>query len=161
MPDTQILEDLGSAGKRSRDLKRESRSVLVSAIRRAASAGYSQREISRVVGLSQPEVSRLLRFSPASPRGRKLSAKRAEVLKVAAAAGFRQVRVFGSVARGDDGPDSDIDLLVAPRADVSLFDIARLEQALTQLLGEEVEVVPDNSLETFLVDRVHSEAVPL
>jgi uncharacterized protein len=71
------------------------------------------------------------------------------------------VRVFGSVARGTDGPDSDIDLLVDLPAGTSLFTLARLENDLADLLGTKVDVVPAGNLREHLVDRALSEAVPL
>lgn len=161
MPDQETLDELADARQRSRELHRESRRVLVQAVRRAALAGHSQRQIASAAGLSQPEVSRLLRHQPSSPRGRKLASHRREVIAAASDAGFTNVRVFGSVARGDDGAESDIDLLVTAPPNVSLFAIARLENLISELLGEQVEVTLDSSLKPFLADRVHDEAMPL
>lgn len=135
--------------------------MLLGAIRRAAAAGFSQRQIARAVGCSQPEVSRLLRFQPISPRGRTVAAKRRELLDLATASGFGNLRVFGSVARGDDDADSDVDLLVTAPSEVSLFGIARLEQAMSELLGERVEVVPDTNVPAHLADRVFADAAAL
>jgi uncharacterized protein len=88
-----------------------------------AACFLTQRQIARAVGRSQPEVSRLLRFQPTSPKGRVLAQRRAEVLRAAADAGFRDVRVFGSVVRGQDGPDSDLDFLVTPPPEATLLDL--------------------------------------
>jgi predicted nucleotidyltransferase len=156
-----LAAELSSAARRSEELHRESRRLLVSAVRRGAAAGMSQRQIARTVGRSQPEVARLLRFQPGSPTGSLLAHKRTEVIGAAAAAGFRDVRVFGSVARGQDGPDSDIDLLVVPPAGVTLFDLARLERTLSEMLGVRVEVVPEAGLRASIRDVVLAEAVPL
>ena len=71
------------------------------------------------------------------------------------------MRVFGSVARGEDGPDSDIDLLVTFPSGVSLFDIGALEAGLSALLGERVDLVPDDSLLPHSRDEILAEAVPL
>ena len=71
------------------------------------------------------------------------------------------MRVFGSVARGEDGPESDIDLLVTPPEAVTLFDLARLERDLSELLGERVEVVPDTTLHPHLREAALADAVPL
>jgi uncharacterized protein len=163
-PERQLAElsaELSADAQRSDALHRESRRVLVAAVRRGAAAGMTQRQIARAVGRSQPEVARLLRFQPASARGRALVDRRAEVLRAAADAGFRDVRVFGSVVRGEDGPDSDIDFLVVPPPEVSLFDLARLERTLSDLLGCRVEVVPAGQLRPGIRDEVLAEAVPL
>lgn len=71
------------------------------------------------------------------------------------------VRIFGSVATGADDSDSDVDLLATIAEDASLFDIARPEAALSQLLEEQVDVVPDRSLHHHVVNRVLGGAVPL
>jgi len=57
-----------------------------------------------------------------------------------------RVRLFGSVARGDDGPDSDIDLLVDFDQDSSLFDLMRMTRELEELLGRPVDVVSTGGL---------------
>jgi uncharacterized protein len=163
-PEQQLAElsaELSAAAERSDSLYRESRRVLVAAVRRGAAAGMTQRQIARAVGRSQPEVARLLRFQPTSPRGRALADRRAEVLRAAADAGFREVRVFGSVVRGQDGPDSDIDFLVSPPPGATLFDLARLERTLSELIGCRVEVVPAGQLRPGVRDEVLAEAVPL
>ncbi len=71
------------------------------------------------------------------------------------------VRVFGSVARGDDHASSDIDLLVDLDDDVSLIGLAGLRRELTELLGVPVDVVPAAGLKPRIRDRVHAEAIPL
>lgn len=159
--DDSLVAELAAAARKSEALLRESRRLLVTAVRRGAAAGMSQRQIARAVGRSQPEVSRLLRFQPASPRGRALASRRAQVIEAAAAAGFSNVRVFGSVARGDDGPGSDIDLLVSTPAEVTLLDLARLEHTLSALVGERVEVTPDRHLRATVRGTALDEAVPL
>lgn len=130
-----LREELAAAARRSAELHRASRKLLVDAVRRGAAAGLSQRQIAACVGRSQPEIARLLRFIPTSKRGQRLASQRAPVIATATAAGFANVRVFGSVARGEDGPESDIDLLVTPPEAVTLFDLARLERDLSELLG--------------------------
>lgn len=75
--------------------------------------------------------------------------------------GFRNVRVFGSVARGGDGPESDIDFLVTLPAGASLFDIGALEGDLAALLGERVDLVPDDGLRPHSRDEILAEAVAL
>lgn len=84
---------------------------LVQAIREASAQGMTQQQIARETGRSQPEISRLLRFHGSSPLGRRLRAHRADVIALIEAAGGSDVRDFGSVAEGQDGGDSDADLL--------------------------------------------------
>ncbi len=61
--------------------------------------------------------------------------------ELAAASGVRELRIFGSVARGDEREDSDVDFLVSLEPGRSLLDLARLEVRLEALLGRRVEVV--------------------
>lgn len=157
----RLRVELRRAARRSDELHRESRSVLVDAVRKGAAAGSSQRQIGECVGRSQPEVARLLRFQPTSLRGRFVAGRRAEILRIAREAGFSNERIFGSVARGDDGPDSDVDLLVTAHQGASLLDLARLERSLSDVLGERVEVVPDSGLRSHLREEVADQAIPL
>lgn len=87
--------------------------------------------------------------------------RRADVLRIAAAHGARNVRVFGSVVRGDAGPTSDLDLLVDMEPGRSLFDIAELKLDLQDLLGCGVDVVTESSLYWLLRRRILREAKPL
>ena len=90
-----------------------------------------------------------------------LEAKREAILGLAARHGARSVRVFGSVARGEAQPDSDIDFLVEMGEGRSLLDLVALGQDLEELLGRKVEVVEPEGLHWFIRDRVLQEAVPL
>jgi predicted nucleotidyltransferase len=90
-----------------------------------------------------------------------LDARRAEILAVAAHHGARNVRVFGSVARGDAGPDSDIDFLVDMEPGRSLFDLGGLLIDLQTLLGVEVDVVTEKGLRPRIRAEVLQEAVAL
>ena len=156
-----IVEELMAAHLRAEQLRIEARRTLVDAIRKGVAAGMTQREIAAAVGRSQPEVARLLQFHATTPRGRKLLKYRREVLDLAAEHGFRNVRVFGSVARGEDGPDSDIDLLATFPAGLSLFDIGRVEVDLGRLVEEKVDLVQDDALRPHVRDEILAEAVPL
>jgi predicted nucleotidyltransferase len=71
------------------------------------------------------------------------------------------VRVFGSVAPGDNAGASDVDLLVTPRAGCSLFDLGGLLEDLQELLGCRVDLVTEDGLKPRLRDHVLREAVPL
>ncbi|HVC21705.1 MAG TPA: nucleotidyltransferase family protein [Vicinamibacterales bacterium] len=90
-----------------------------------------------------------------------LQSKRQEILDVAAKHGARNVRLFGSTARGEARPDSDIDLLVEMDADRSLLDLVGLGQDLEALLARKVDVLTDASLHPALRDRILAEARPL
>lgn len=156
-----MVNHIAAEARTADQLHERSRSLLVNAVRAGAAAGLSQREIATAVNRSQPEVSRLLRFHGTSELGRRLTRNRRRVLDLAGAYGARNIRVFGSVARGTDGPDSDVDLLAEIPTGTSLFDLARLELDLGELLGTKVDVVPDGNLRANLADRVLAEAVPL
>ncbi len=90
-----------------------------------------------------------------------LKEKRTEILRIAAVHGARHVRVFGSAARGQAGPTSDIDLLVEFDPDRSLMDYGRLVMDLQDLLGCTVDVVTENSLHWVIRDQILEEAVAL
>jgi len=90
-----------------------------------------------------------------------LLAHREEILRLAAHYGATNVRVFGSVARGEAQPGSDVDLLVQMEPDRSLFDLAALVMELEALLGRPVDVMPDDAIYWLLRRRILSEAQPL
>ncbi len=92
---------------------------------------------------------------------RVLEEKRNDVLSIAAKHGAYNVRVFGSVARGEDRPDSDVDLLVDVGTTTSSWFPAGLVLDLEQILGREVEIVTEKGLNPHLRERVLQEAVPL
>lgn len=87
--------------------------------------------------------------------------RRAEILEVARRHGARNVRVFGSFARGEARPESDLDLLVEAGPEHSPFFPAGLIADLEDLLGRKVEVVEPEGLHGYLRDRVLKEAIPL
>ena len=87
--------------------------------------------------------------------------KRKEILQVAARHGASNVRIFGSVARGESDEKSDLDLLVTMEPGRSLLDHAALWLELQELLGCEVDVVSEKGLRPRMRDRVLKEAVPL
>jgi predicted nucleotidyltransferase len=90
-----------------------------------------------------------------------LKTKREDVLRVAARHGARNVRVFGSAAKGEAGPTSDVDFLVEMEPGRSLLDLVGLWQDLEELLGRKVDVVEDEGLHWYIKDRVLKEAVSL
>ena len=90
-----------------------------------------------------------------------LKGKREEILRLAAKRGVCNVRVFGSFARGDARPDSDVDFLVSLQSGRTLLDAGGLLMDLQQLLGRSVHVVTDKSLHQFIRERVMAEARPV
>lgn len=90
-----------------------------------------------------------------------LEEKREEILAIAARHGAYNVRVFGSVVRGEADKASDIDLLVALEPDRSLMDHAALIIDLEKLLGRKVDVVSDRGIKQRIRERVLNEAVSL
>ncbi|MBO1347381.1 MAG: nucleotidyltransferase family protein [Hormoscilla sp. GUM202] len=87
--------------------------------------------------------------------------KREEILNIAAQYQAYNVRIFGSVARGEDREDSDVDFLVDMEQGHSLLDRIGLMQDLEDLLGRKVDVATVKVLRDFCRDRILSEAVPL
>ena len=90
-----------------------------------------------------------------------LKNRRKEILEIAARNGAVNVRVFGSVARGEERPDSDIDFLVNLESGRSLLDLARLLRELNTLLGYRVDVITEAGLRPRIKPQVLREARPL
>lgn len=90
-----------------------------------------------------------------------LQEKREQILAVAAKYGAYNVRLFGSVARGEADADSDVDLLVDLEPNRSLLDLGGLLMELQDLLGCSVDVVTEKGLRKRIRDRVLNEAIPL
>ena len=91
----------------------------------------------------------------------RLIAQREAILQVAAKYGASNVRVFGSVVRGEDGADSDIDLLVALERGRTLLDLVALEEELSALIGRKVDVVVEGGLSPHIGPNILREAVGL
>jgi hypothetical protein len=90
-----------------------------------------------------------------------LAAQRQRILDIAAANGARHLRVFGSASRGQDRPDSDLDLLVDLPAGTSLLRIVGLQLALEDALGVKVDLCTERELDPALKTRILAEARPL
>ena len=90
-----------------------------------------------------------------------LKTKQADILRIAAKHGAHNVRVFGSVARGEADEDSDIDFLVEMEAGRSLLDMGGLLMDLRELLKRDVDVVTERGLKPRIRERVLREAVAL
>ncbi|TWP32739.1 nucleotidyltransferase domain-containing protein [Leekyejoonella antrihumi] len=156
-----MTASLAEVARHTDEVTAQARAEFVRAVRKAAAQGMTQTEIARNIGRSQPEVSRLLRFHGTSPLARNLRRNAEQIRHLIAEAGGTRVRVFGSVATGQDRPDSDIDLLFVMKQPFSLMQLGRLEQRLADLLDAKVDLVPESALRPDLKERVTSEAVEL
>ena len=154
-------ETLAEVAHRTDRAMTEARAELVAAVRAAAARGVTQAEIAREIGRSQPEVSRLLRFHGRSALAMKLRRRASDIRRVVAQSGGSNVRVFGSVATGQDRQGSDIDLLFTMNQPLSLLELGALERRIGELVGAPVDLVPEEALRPDLRQRVLAEAVQL
>jgi uncharacterized protein len=111
-----------------------------------------------VVDIQQqpPQLSRL-----SGPVGRHVRRKRRELVAAAAAHDVTNLRVFGSVARGEDGPDSEVDLLVDAPPDMGLLGLGRVRAELEAILGARVDLVPASGLRPEVRARAERDLVAL
>ncbi len=87
-----------------------------------------------------------------------LKTKRAEILTIATKHGASNVRMFGSVVRGEDTASSDVDILVDMHSVRSLLDLAALKQDIEELLGRRADVLTEESISRYLRDRSRAQA---
>jgi hypothetical protein len=90
-----------------------------------------------------------------------IKSNRNEILALATQRGIKNVRVFGSVARGQAGPDSDVDLLVDVEPGRTYLDMGAFLMDIQDLLGRKVDLVTERALHRSIKNRVLKEAVPL
>jgi uncharacterized protein len=95
------------------------------------------------------------------PLARRIGAHRRDILATLDRHGLANPRIFGSVARGEERPGSDIDLLVDIPPGTGLLTLARCQADLEELLGAPVDLVPAADLKAGVAGGVLSEAVPL
>ena len=138
------------------------------------SAGLTQKQLAELSGVAQsnvaayetgsrrPSAKMLARLiAAAKPRpSLALATHRAEITSLARLHKAVDIKVFGSVARGDDVPGSDVDLLVRFSPDASLFDQVQLAQEIQDLLGVRVDVVSEAGLRESH-DEIRAQARPL
>ena len=147
--------------RRGEDLARLRR---VLALRALMADGLSQRAIAEQLGVSQSAISQQLRSAPdlsLQDPVTLLEAGAPIVKALAAERGFTRPAVFGSVARGDARPDSDIDLLIEPPEGTSSFGFVRFQQLIEHVLGRRVDLVSYGGLKPGLDDDIRREAVLL
>lgn len=155
-----LLTDYREA-RRSEDIARLRRLL---ALRAMAASGMSQREIGVALGISQPAVSQQLRATQdlaAAPPDVLLEAGAPVLTSLADESGFARLAVFGSIARGQGRPDSDIDLLVRAPRGTSSFGFVRFKQLLERVLGREIDLVEYGGLRPGEDDDILKDAVPL
>ncbi|MCC6377137.1 MAG: nucleotidyltransferase domain-containing protein [Microbacteriaceae bacterium] len=135
----------------------------VLAVRAMLLEGESQRDIAVRFGFTQPAISyQVSRERTDGVRPSELIAAGKGVLRhVAEARGFADLAVFGSVARGEDQPNSDLDFLVQPPNDADLFDLQRLEDTFEAIIGRKVDVVSYRGLDPRLDSDILREKVLL
>lgn len=138
-------------------------------------AGLTQAELARAAQIVQPNLSAYengrRRPSPEvleriltalrGPPSERVSRHREEILAAVARNKAHSPRLLGSVARGDDHPESDVDLLVDFEDGASLLDLIGLQLELEELLGVDVDVIDAGGLRGSFGDRVNAEKVPL
>jgi len=148
----------------------------------ATRAGVAQSVISAYeAGRRQPALSTLARLIEAAgydlvvdirrkprrlsrlsgPVGRKVRRKRHELVAAAAAHDVTNLRVFGSVARGEDRPDSDLDLLADLPPGMGLLGLGRVQADLEAILGSRVDLVPAGDLKPGVSARAQRDLVAL
>jgi uncharacterized protein len=171
-------EDLTAAGL----LRQARQRAGMSQVELAARAGVAQSVISAYEsGRRQPSVPTLAALIEATgfelatavrrqprrlkmlsgPVGQRVRRRRHDLVAAAAAHGVSGLRVFGSVARGQDRPDSDVDLLAELPPGMSLFGLARLQAELEGIVGTRVDLVPAADLKPEVRERAGRDLVAL
>jgi uncharacterized protein len=123
--------------------------------------------LARLVGAAGFDLTLSLRRPPgrlrrlSGPLGRRVRRHRQDLVAAAAGYGVSNLRVFGSVARGEDQPASDVDLLADFPPGLSLFGLGRLEAELEGILGTRVDLIPAADLKPGVRERVESDLIAL
>lgn len=156
-----LLRDRAIAARQDEERARLTRTL---AVRALVLLGLTQAQAARELGITQPAVSQLIkgakRVTMLDP-GEVLAAAAPVIKDVAETLGFTDVAVFGSLARGQATPQSDIDLLVRPPKDAIISDLEKLRSVLTELLGRDVDVVSYGGLKPKIDDDIKREAILL
>ena len=126
--------------------------------------GLTQSQIAQSLGVSQPAISQQLHAAPPLSELSSsfiLSAAAPALKSIAAARGFSQLAVFGSLARGTDQPDSDIDLIVQPPENATLATLESLRQTFSDLMQRPVDLLSYGGLKKGIHDHVKKTLVLL
>jgi len=111
------------------------------------------------LGLEENEVA--VRGIPDTPMGRRLRRNRSALLAVAARHGAKNLRVFGSVARGEETSESDVDIVADLPSGIGLFELGTFERELSEILRANVDLAPSDGLRSRVRAEVDTEAIPL
>jgi predicted nucleotidyltransferase len=103
----------------------------------------------------------VIRGLPDTPIGRRLRRNRSALLDVEARHGAKNLRVFGSVARGEDTSESDVDMVTDLPFGIGLFELGVFERELSEILKVKVDLVPSDGLRPRVRDEVDAQAIPL
>lgn len=135
----------------------------VLALRALLVEGHSQASLAHRFGVTQPAISyQVAKERTVEARPRDLLEAGGAILKqLAEDRGFRRLAVFGSVARREDRPNSDLDFLVDPPRGADLFDMMRLEQDFSTILGRDVDLISYGGLDPALDRDILRESVPV
>jgi len=147
--------------RRGEDVARLRRALVLRAM---SVNGMSQREIAAALGVSQPAISQQIKAAPdlRAVHPEDLVHAAAPVLvQLAEQRGFTRLAVFGSVAREQARPDSDVDLLVDAPSGASISDLVSLEDLFGSVLGREVDLITYGGLKPQIDDDIRREAVLL
>jgi hypothetical protein len=109
--------------------------------------------------LEENEVA--IRGIPDTPIGRRLRRNRSALLAVAARHGAKNLRVFGSVARGEETSESDVDIVADLPSGIGLFELGAFERELSDILKANVDLAPSDGLRPRVRLEVDTEAIPL
>lgn len=102
-----------------------------------------------------------IRCLPDTVIGRRLRRKRSALLAVAARHGAINLRIFGSVARGDDHSKSDVDIVADLPSRIGLLELGVFERELSDIVGAKVDLVPADGLRPHVRAEIDGEAIPL
>lgn len=133
------------------------------ALRAMVASGASQRQIADRLGVSQPAISQQLRSAALDsvPPERLIEAAAPILVGLAEDHGYARLSVFGSVARREAGPESDIDLIVEAPPGTSTFDFVRFQRLIEEVVGRDVDLVDFGGLSPALDGDILRDAVPL
>jgi len=92
---------------------------------------------------------------------KQIKKKRQAIQQIAVKHGARNIRIFGSIARGEADEKSDVDFLVDMEAGRSLLDMGGLLMDLRELMGRDVDVVTERGLKQRIRERILKQAIPL